>query len=68
MTEDEQCEVQRLALLHLLNVECVKADEWWKDLPTLADRLMKTGAVTVDAVKVMRGLVHHRPVDGTFCR
>lgn len=55
MTDDEQREAQRLALLHLLD-EAVNAppDGWGRDLPTLAGRLMDTGAVTVDVVKVLR--------------
>jgi hypothetical protein len=58
MTDDDQRELQRLALLHLL-IQAVNAGplDWGKDLPTLADRLMKTGAVTVDAVRVVRDLV-----------
>lgn len=57
MTPDEQQEAQRLALLHLLNEAVDAPDDWWKDLPTLASRLMKTGLVTVDAVAVLRDLV-----------
>lgn len=58
MTEDEQRELQRLALLHLLH-EAVNAGpfDWGKDLPTLAGRLMESGAVTVNAASVLGALV-----------
>lgn len=61
MTGEEQQEAQRLALLHLLR-EAVDAGpfDWGQDLPTLAGRLMKTGAVTVNVTHVMRELVGGR--------
>jgi hypothetical protein len=58
MSEEDQRELQRLALLHLLS-EAVSAGpfDWGKDLPTLAGRLMDTGYVAVDAARVLRDLV-----------
>lgn len=57
MTDEQQREAQRLALLHLLKRQTAKADEWWKDLPTLAGRLMDSGAVTVDVARVLMEIV-----------
>jgi hypothetical protein len=57
VTGEQQREAQRLALLYLLKQETAKADEWWKDLPTLAGRLMDSGAVTVNVVDVLMDLV-----------
>jgi hypothetical protein len=57
VTDEQQREAQRLALLHLLKQETAKADEWWKDLPTLAGRLMDSGAVAVDVVRVLMEIV-----------
>lgn len=57
MTPDDQREAQRLALLHLLYQAVNAPDGYGKDLPTLAGRLMASGAVTVDVPRVMLDLV-----------
>lgn len=57
MTPEEQREAQRLALLHLLKQATRGPDDWWRDLPTLAGRLMNTDAVTVDVCRVMLDVV-----------
>lgn len=57
MTEEDQREVQRLALLHLLRQAVAGPGDWGKDLPTLAGRLMDSGAITVDAVRVFSEIV-----------
>jgi hypothetical protein len=57
MTEEDQREVQRLALLHLLRQAIAGPDDWGQDLPTLAGRLMDSGAITVDAVRVFFEIV-----------
>lgn len=57
MTEEDQREVQRLALLHLLRQAIAGPGDWGKDLPTLAGRLMDSGAITVDAVRVFSEIV-----------
>lgn len=55
LTEDDQVEAQRLALIYLLR----SAATGWaaNDMPTVADRLMKSGAVFVDVPLVMRDLL-----------
>lgn len=57
MTEEDQREVQRLALLHLLRQAIAGPGDWGSDLPTLAGRLMNSGAITVDTPRVFRELV-----------
>jgi hypothetical protein len=57
VTDEQQREAQRLALLHLLRQAIAGPGDWGSDLPTLAGRLMNSGAVTVDVVRVFRELV-----------
>jgi hypothetical protein len=55
VSPDDEREAQRVILLALLHRTVV--DDWSRDLPTLAGRLMGSGLITVDVVKGIHGLV-----------